>query len=492
MVLLVLALALNTGNIDWFHDSFSRGTSYLITLPVSLAMVGLNIHASVCQVRAWTRYPQSSHITPLVLPTIWCGYWNVAFLVSPLGDAGNPAGPVGFLPQLRQLGSLFGEVSLIFLMGWVVSVAVGVATNNCSRGHLRVWAVVQLLIFVWGGSRMSWGRGYEQNIYDWPQSTALLHSEHMPRTPSSRRPLPLRKSEPASTVQISCIVLGTDLGRMERQAYMMQKTKERLAAGDDIVLWSENAVGEFDVEAAAAELNQTSSERPSWAARQVVAPTFNLVEDRNFYNTVALLQAGSIKQVYNKVRPVPILESGITAGSVNPHYTEVNVGSSGTINPTPTILRIAMAICFDFNFPDRIRSAAGSNLVIGPSWYWSSIGYITWAYNVMRAVENGFTIFKCSMDGVSGAADPYGNILAFKPTVINDVFVAQVPVLPPVWTLYAHGGFLFGWLCVAGTVICTFLTRFPCAARQLLACSRQQLCRKHAAPMISQVDGELP
>ena len=468
MVLLVLALALATGNIDWFHsDGFSRGTSYLIVLPISLAMVALNIHASICQVRAWTRYPQSSHITPLVLPTIWCGYWNIIFLVSPLGDAGNPAGPLAFLPQLRQLGSLFGEVSLIFLMGWVASVAVGVATNNCSRGHLRAWAVVQLLILVWGGARMSWGRGYEQNIYDWPQSTALLHSEHTPR-----------KSDPASTVQISCIVLGNDLGRMERQAYMMQKTKERLAAGDDIVLWSENAVGYFDVEAAAAELNQTSSKRPSWAARQVVAPTFNSVEGDNVYNTVALLQAGSIKQVYNKVRPVPILETGITPGSVNPHYTDVNFGSSGTNNPTPTILRIAMAICFDFNFPDIIRSAAGSNLVIGPSWYWSSIGYITWAYNVMRAVENGFTIFKCSMDGVSGAADPYGNILAFKPTVIDDVFVAQVPVSPPVWTLYPHGGFLFGWLCVVGTVICTFLTRFPRAARQLLTCSRQQLLVK--------------
>ena len=60
--------------------------------------------------------------------------------------------------------------------------------------------------------------------------------------------------------------------------------------------------------------------------------------------------------------------------------------------------------------------------------------------NIFRAVENGFTLFKCSLNGMSGAVDPYGRTLASKPTTWGEVYTAQIPVQKHVWTLYAHGG----------------------------------------------------
>ena len=161
---------------------------------------------------------------------------------------------------------------------------------------------------------------------------------------------------------------------------------------------------------------------------------------------------------YRKQHLVPTIETG-TPGDENPNSTPVTFNSgeqcdtdlfgSRRCGQWPSLtLRIALAICFDFNFPHTMRSAAGADLMIGASHYWGGMGLMTWGMNKFRAVENGFTVYKCSQDGMSGAADPYGRTLALKPMTTSDVWVTQFPVQPAVWTLYAHGGFLFDWACI--------------------------------------------
>jgi apolipoprotein N-acyltransferase len=71
-----------------------------------------------------------------------------------------------------------------------------------------------------------------------------------------------------------------------------------------------------------------------------------------------------------------------------------------------------------------------------------------------RAVENGFTVVRLAVGGVSITSDPYGQLLVYMDYFkTNDrVMVVQVPTYG-VFTLYSVTGDLFGWLTVAGSVV---------------------------------------
>ena len=112
-------------------------------------------------------------------------------------------------------------------------------------------------------------------------------------------------------------------------------------------------------------------------------------------------------------------------------------------------MKVSSAICFDFDFPYLLRHANDADLVVGPSEYWASLGRNLWGDNIFRAIENGFTLIKCAKDGISGAVDPYGRIIAALPTLEDSVHLMEVPVQNGVNTFYASGGFAFGWLCLA-------------------------------------------
>ena len=73
-----------------------------------------------------------------------------------------------------------------------------------------------------------------------------------------------------------------------------------------------------------------------------------------------------------------------------------------------------------------------------------------------RAVENGFTLFRCSSGGVSGVYDAYGNVLTetILGTKDHDTqnsamsFTARIPILPRATTLYSVVGDTFGIICL--------------------------------------------
>lgn len=73
--------------------------------------------------------------------------------------------------------------------------------------------------------------------------------------------------------------------------------------------------------------------------------------------------------------------------------------------------------------------------------------------NSIRSIENGFTIFRCNSDGVSGIWNQYGQPLHSIPTVNTNTTTFQVPinvVKNRVKTVYSVFGETFGWICVGG------------------------------------------
>lgn len=337
----------------------------------------------------------------------------------------------------RQLVSVTGEISLVFWIGWLASVIVGLGifysssntqrTKRISDKHVIFFVALTLAIFILGGMRERSGRGFLlDDISLWPATRA------------NKAPL-----------KVSCL---TRTGIKE----MIRRTNERIAAGDDLIVWSE-AASQESVLPNVFEWNHENT------GATVAATFYQQVQDSSkVYNQVQMMQNGAAITSYAKNRPVPVIESNVMSGQTNPHSTKVTftpqlstcdgTRSKCTDSASPPRqeldLRTSMAICFDFDFPYLLRQAHNADLAVGPSWYWASIGQNLWEHNIFRAIENGFTLIKCSENGISGAADPFGRIIAAVPTLNNEIYTFEVPVQKGVQTWFESVGWMFGWACV--------------------------------------------
>lgn len=124
--------------------------------------------------------------------------------------------------------------------------------------------------------------------------------------------------------------------------------------------------------------------------------------------------------------------------------------------------RVGGAICFDYNFPHFISQANTHkvDLMLQPSWTWGPIGTYHEQSNIIRAVENGFTLFRCVSQGISGVFEPTLNS-AYNQKVAsinNDKYLFYLPLQKRVATLYSYIGNVFVYICLSlGTFIFTFI-----------------------------------
>jgi apolipoprotein N-acyltransferase len=118
--------------------------------------------------------------------------------------------------------------------------------------------------------------------------------------------------------------------------------------------------------------------------------------------------------------------------------------------------KIASVICFDLDFTSFIRQAGkgGVDLLLGPSFDWREITPLHTRMTTFRSIENGFSMIRCTGEGLSIAVDPYGRTVAALTYFNTDdhVMISDVP-MKGVTTIYSRIGDLFAWLCSAGFVV---------------------------------------
>ena len=118
--------------------------------------------------------------------------------------------------------------------------------------------------------------------------------------------------------------------------------------------------------------------------------------------------------------------------------------------------KIASVICFDLDFASFVRQAGkgGVDLLLGPSLDWQEITPLHTRMTTFRSIENGFSMIRCTGEGLSIAVDYQGRALAVANDFTTDesVMIADVPT-QGVTTIYSQIGDLFAWLCGAGFVI---------------------------------------
>lgn len=98
--------------------------------------------------------------------------------------------------------------------------------------------------------------------------------------------------------------------------------------------------------------------------------------------------------------------------------------------------------------------------MLQPSWTWGPIGTYHGQGNILRAVENGFTLFRCVSQGVSGIFESTLNSILTQKVASNNVekYVFYLPIQKRVATLYGYIGDLFSYLCLLTSGGLLFLT----------------------------------
>lgn len=74
--------------------------------------------------------------------------------------------------------------------------------------------------------------------------------------------------------------------------------------------------------------------------------------------------------------------------------------------------------------------------------------------NILRSVENGFTLFRCVSQGVSGIFEPTLNSVFNQKVGSNNVekYIFYLPIQKRLVTLYGYIGDSFGYVCLIASV----------------------------------------
>lgn len=206
--------------------------------------------------------------------------------------------------------------------------------------------------------------------------------------------------------------------------------------GAKLILWSEVAAPLFPD-----DLAPFLARAESFARENSIyfAPAFFVVEPARppWRNEVYLFDPNGARiAMHLKAKPVP---------------GEISVNGPDTVAMAQTnVGAIAMAICYDMDFPWLARKGAGARLMLAPGSDWAAIDPLHPNMVAMRAVENGYAVVRPSRESASVAFDPYGRELARtewrgveRPTVRATIRTA------PVATLYARIGDVFAYFCAA-------------------------------------------
>jgi len=164
---------------------------------------------------------------------------------------------------------------------------------------------------------------------------------------------------------------------------------------------------------------------------------------------------------YRKSHPVPFIESHIIPGPpILPTYSSPYGILGG-------------AICFDLDYPNFMIQSGRKyvDILLQPSWTWGAINYRHFDDNAIRAIENGFTLFRCSSDGESGIVNHKGKVLARKYSGHKPDIASVVSFSLPIksqtennnkneknnyrklHTFYLMIGYMVEWLCLVCSIL---------------------------------------
>ncbi|MEI6729102.1 MAG: nitrilase-related carbon-nitrogen hydrolase [bacterium] len=331
---------------------------------------------------------QNSFVWTLLFPALFTLADFVAFKLNPFGSWTSIAYSQYGNTALLQSLSIFGISGLTFIIAWSGSVINYLWDKNFDLKNIsKIWLIyptILFLIFLFGGLR-------------------ILSTNNSP-------------SVRVASIGVDDTIVGNDDKTVEN---LFDLTAKESAAGAKIVLW--------------AEANGRITESQEEANMQRAA---NIAKKENIYLFsswwISLTDSNS-KLAKNKVVGFnPKGEKVLDYLKTNPIPGEPIMKGNGQIQTVETEFgKIAVAICFDNDFPGLITQVGRANvdILLSPSRDWSAIDPKHSQNLSYRAIENGVSMVKQTNLGYSMAFDSKGrtiNQMDYNNTS-QRVMVTQLP-----------------------------------------------------------------
>ena len=375
-------------------------------------------------------------ISTLVFPLTYVIVEWVSGRLNPFGTWGSLAyTQYGDLPMM-QLASVTGLWGITFLIAWFGSIGAWVWMNgfhwSIVRSEVLIYAAVWGLVMLAGGARLAFtplktktvrvaGIGWPEGVLD----RSIIY--------------PLILDDSLSEEELN-------LARQKLHALhqrLLDDSQGEARTGAKIVAWTEGSTIMFAENSPLwiEEAQQLAKAEGIYLLMGVAVIHRERPQPRADNLAILITPQGDIAFNYHKAHEIP------------PASAVTLLGDGPILTHDSPYGRIAAAICFDLDFPGYIRqvSQARSDIFIAPYGDWETIKNLHANMSAFRAIENGVSLIRPALGGVSTAIDPFGRVLASMDefTAEQRILVAQVPV-SSVRTIYALFGDWFAWLSALG------------------------------------------
>lgn len=192
----------------------------------------------------------------------------------------------------------------------------------------------------------------------------------------------------------------------------------------------------------------------------VMSAASAIAKEENIYIVISTFDLGK-KPAVNSVHIIdPNGEVALTHVKYGGNMFDGTQMGDGVLQTVDTPYgKLSAVICWDADFPAIVKQAGEQNvdLLFVPSNDWVAVKDLHAEMSTFRAVENGMTIFRQTGQGVSLAADAYGNILNRVDTYeqtedsVPGLHVVEMPI-GSVDTVYPMIGDLVGNVMLLGLV----------------------------------------
>ncbi|QIB67396.1 nitrilase-related carbon-nitrogen hydrolase [Kineobactrum salinum] len=342
--------------------------------------------------------------------------------ISPLGTSyGTRAITQSEHLALLQILSITGPYGIGFLIGWFATLVnhvwEEVSWKSC-RIPVGAFTLVLLAVLIGGSLRLAFFQ-YEGDYV----KIAGISPDMVVRNAAGE----LLESEASAAALTDEAALRVAYAAVEDE--LIAGTIQAAQAGAKVVVWSETAA-----------MSLGSDERLLERATEVASEQgiyLNVAVGQPFARNDTYLIGPDGEHIwsYSKSYPVPGLEP-IPPGDTPVPLVETPFG------------HLTNVICFDADFPALMRVDADIMLV--PGWDWPEMGRThTLKMARLRAIENGYSLFRQDYNGYSAAFDHLGRTIAGQDTTGPGLHLmfGDLPV-SGTRTIYNIVGDMFAWLCV--------------------------------------------
>lgn len=434
---LVVCLLIGIG----YFIGFDAGPLPLI-VPIIFAIVFSLIASLPYLIDSFFSKKRGSFLSTLIFPCLVVLVEFAYNQISPFGSWGNFAYTQESQTILLQSISVFGLGYITFLITWFASVSNWVyeqrdELKNVKNGVL-VYSLVLSATLIYGGYRVQFQKADSETIRI--ASISALDSLKVGIDIPGLNDKATEKD----------VKVETRINTSRLNQNLFDRSIKEAKAGAKIVFWAEgNGVILKEDEN---ELYEQASE---------------IASNHNIYLGVAV---AVIDQTNSKFLENKFVLFDETGNKVIDYWKNIavpggeaevsNIMETGIPKTATPYGIIASAICFDLDFPNYLKQAKGSDILLAPSNDWKEIDPIHTDMAKFRAIEQGFNLIRQTSFGLSQGTDYTGKVISEMDhfTDSSKVLVTQLPT-KGTKTIYSMIGDSFIVFCMLLLIVVIIVIR---------------------------------